>query len=52
MDLSHLVIRGGQKPFLQHASIPGTLNGRFDVAPPGKPEAFAPYLSWTARKLK
>jgi len=31
---------------------PGTLNGRFDVAPPGKPEAFGPYLSWTARKLK
>jgi hypothetical protein len=29
-----------------------TLNGRFDVAPPGKPEAFAPYLSWTARKVQ
>ena len=29
-----------------------TLNGKFDVAPPGKPEAFAPYLSWTARKVK
>jgi hypothetical protein len=29
-----------------------TLNGTFDVAPPGKPEAFAPYLSWTARKVK
>ena len=29
-----------------------TLNGRFDVAPPGKPEAFAPYLSWTARMVK
>ena len=31
---------------------PGTLNGRFDVAPPGKPEAFGPFLSWTARKVK
>jgi hypothetical protein len=29
-----------------------TLNGKFDVAPPGRPEAFAPYLSWTARKVK
>ncbi len=28
------------------------LNGTFDVAPPGKPDAFAPYLSWTARKVK
>jgi hypothetical protein len=28
----------------------GLLYGRFDVAPPGKPDAFAPYLSWTARK--
>ncbi len=31
---------------------PSTLTGRFDVAPPGTPEAFGPYLSWTARKLK
>ena len=29
-----------------------TLKGTFEVAPPGKPEAFAPYLSWTARKAK
>jgi hypothetical protein len=29
-----------------------TLLGKFDVAPPGKPDAFAPYLSWTARKVK
>jgi hypothetical protein len=29
-----------------------TLNGKFDVAPPGKPEMFAPYLSWTARKVR
>ena len=31
---------------------PTTLIGTFEVAPPGKPEAFGPYLSWTARKLK
>ena len=29
-----------------------TLIGKFEVAPPGKPESFTPYLSWTARKLK
>ena len=29
-----------------------TLIGTFDVAPPGQPEAFRLYLSWTARKLK
>ncbi len=28
----------------------GTLDGRFDVAPPGKPESFGPYLSWTSRR--
>jgi hypothetical protein len=29
-----------------------TLNGQFDVAPPGRPEAFARYLAWTARRVK
>jgi hypothetical protein len=29
-----------------------TLNGKFEVAPPGKPEEFAPYLSWASRKVK
>jgi hypothetical protein len=29
----------------------GSLDGRFEVAPPGKPEAFGPYLAWTARRL-
>jgi hypothetical protein len=28
----------------------GLLNGRFEVAPPGRPEAFSPYLSWAARR--
>jgi hypothetical protein len=31
---------------------PTTLKGRFEIAPPGKPDAFAPYLSWTAHKKK
>ena len=32
-------------------SSPTTVKGTFDVAPPGKPGAFATYLSWTARKV-
>jgi P2-related tail formation protein len=28
----------------------GSLDGRFEIAPPGKPEAFGPYLAWTARR--
>jgi hypothetical protein len=28
----------------------GTLEGRFEIAAPGEPEAFKPYLSWTARR--
>jgi hypothetical protein len=31
---------------------PTTLDGKFDVAPPGKPDGFVPYLSWAARKVK
>jgi hypothetical protein len=29
-----------------------TLNGKFEVAPPGQPDSFSPYLSWTARRIK
>jgi len=32
------------------ASAEGTLTGRFEIAAPGSPEAFKPYLSWTARR--
>ena len=28
----------------------GTLEGQFDVAPPDKPDAFKPYLTWTAQR--
>jgi len=31
---------------------PAMLSGAFEVAPPGKPDAFSPYLSWSARKVK
>jgi len=30
----------------------GMLNGRFEVAPPGKPDAFSQYLAWKARKRR
>jgi hypothetical protein len=30
----------------------GILNGRFEVAPPGKPDAFTQYLAWKARKRR
>ncbi|MCX5753109.1 MAG: hypothetical protein NTW97_05615 [Candidatus Krumholzibacteria bacterium] len=30
----------------------GILKGEFAMAPPGKPEAFAPYLVWESRKAK
>src|SRR5262249_48734369 len=32
------------------AGADGILNGSFEVAPPGSPEAFTPYLSWKARR--
>ena len=28
------------------------VTGTFEVAPPGQPNVFSPYLSWTARKVK
>jgi hypothetical protein len=28
----------------------GTLSGKFEIAPPGQPDAFKTYLEWTARK--
>src|SRR5262245_4140034 len=27
-----------------------SLAGQFDIAPPGQPDTFSPYLSWTARR--
>jgi hypothetical protein len=29
----------------------GYVHGKFEFAPPGKPEAFAPYMSWVTRKV-
>jgi hypothetical protein len=31
---------------------PTTIDGTFEMAPPGKPDAFGPYLSWSAHKVK
>ncbi len=30
----------------------GNLDGRFEIAPPGKPDAFRAYLTWTSRRVK
>jgi hypothetical protein len=30
----------------------GTLDGKFEIAPPDHPEAFGAYLTWTTRKMK
>lgn len=30
----------------------GLLKGQFEIAPPGAPDAFTPYLAWTSRRLK
>ena len=30
----------------------GALEGHFEVAPPGAPDAFAPYLTWTAHRSR
>jgi len=32
------------------AEASGVLDGSFEVAPPGSPDGFRPYLSWRARK--
>jgi hypothetical protein len=28
----------------------GSLDGTFEIAPPGQPEAFKPYLTWQSHK--
>ena len=30
----------------------GTLSGKFEIAPPGQPEAFKTYLEWSAKAIK
>jgi hypothetical protein len=37
---------------LTYTRASDVLNGKFELAPPGRPESFSPYLSWTARKIK
>ena len=52
----HVVFVSGAKPSEPRyrlsctAREDGTLAGQFEIAAPGTPEAFKPYLSWTARK--
>jgi hypothetical protein len=36
---------------LSYTKLPdGRLGGKFEIAPPGKPEEFKPYLEWTAKR--
>jgi len=42
---------GNPRYRLQYVLAPGgVLHGRFEIAPPGKPEAFSPYLVWESRR--
>jgi hypothetical protein len=34
------------------ANADGTLSGQFDVAAPGQPDGFNPYLKWSARRWR
>jgi hypothetical protein len=36
---------------LTYVSTPTELTGTFEIAPPGKPAAFAPYVTWHASKV-
>ncbi len=45
------VVKGEPRYRLRYTLGPkGSLEGEFAIAPPGKPEAFAPYLRWESRK--
>lgn len=45
------VLSGAPRFRLNYRLTPdGVLGGRFEIAPPGKPESFAPYLAWTSRR--
>lgn len=45
-------IPGAPRYRLSYRLLPdGVLDGRFDVAPPGKPDSLANYLSWRSRKV-
>ncbi len=45
------VVRGAPRFRLSYKlGADGKLDGRFEVAPPGQPDSFAPYLAWTARR--
>jgi len=45
------IVNGAPRFRLSYKLSPdGLLNGEFAIAPPGKPEAFSPYLVWESRK--
>jgi hypothetical protein len=45
------VIANAPRYRLSYATLPnGNVTGRFDIAPPGKPDAFTQYLVWEAKR--
>ena len=47
------VVEGSPRFRLSYKLRPDSvLKGEFAIAPPGKPEAFAPYLAWESRRAK
>ena len=44
-------VRGTPRFRLSYKKLPdGRLGGKFEIAPPGKPEDFKTYLEWTAKR--
>ncbi len=44
-------VRSGEPRFrLTYRLVGGVLKGEFEIAPPGTPEAFKPYLTWDSTK--
>ena len=44
------LLPGAPRFRLSYTTAGDNLTGRFEIAPPGKPEAFADYLKWTAHR--
>lgn len=55
---NHVVFLSDAKPsepryrLTYTAGAGGLLKGQFEIAPPGSPETFKPYLSWSARRAR
>ena len=51
LTLTSDIVNGAPRFRLSYTlAASGSLKGSFEIAPPGKPDAFGPYLAWTARR--